>query len=230
MYSRRVKTGCCCFSTLNYQLVDAEKVEKVDKQTGEAVVDKKTGTPVMVDKVLATMKLVKPRKPKKKGACNKSFGALSCFCSPFNACCCGVCDMCCDGFRCIVGCPCKLFLCLNPPDILLLDQTVNNDDWAQPVKLVSGRLKSLPPKDTVFKIDDRKCVTYVPYVDTKPTTKKKAPYRSPGGTLFKVCVFYQQIEFQFYLPCHSATRCTLLCYKGSPSRRYLQKNLEASVS
>ena len=180
----------------------------------------------MVDKVLATMKLVKPRKPKKKGACNKSFGALSCFCSPFNRCCCGICDMCCDGFRCIVGCPCKLFLCLNPPDILLLDQTVNNDDWAQPVKLVSGRIKSLPPKDTVFKIDDRKCVTYVPYV----SEKKKGPYRSPGGTLFKVCVFYQQIEFQFYLPCHSATRCTLLCYKGSPSRKYLQKNLEASVS
>jgi ubiquitin C len=187
MYSRRVKTGCCCCSTLNYQLVHAEKIEKVDKKTGDVVRNKKTNEPVMVDNVLATMKLVKPKKPRKKGACQKSFGMpclMLCTCGMvpcMNKCCMGAPDMCCEGTRCLMCCPCKLYLCCNPPDVVNLDQTVNNHDWEQPVKLVSGRLKALPAKDNFFTIADKKCVTYVPYHD-----EKKKQYSKKGGALFKI--------------------------------------------
>ena len=183
MYTRRVKQGCCCAATLNYQLVHAEKMKKVNKETGAFEFDKQSGEPIMVDRVLATMKLVKPRKPQKQGACMKSFGALGCICVPCNKLCCGTCDMCCEGIRCIIFCPSKLFLCVNPPDVVMLDQTVSNKDWEQPVNLVSGRLKEMKPEEILFRVDDTPVVTYVPYVSTK-----KAAYQRPGGTLFKVAL------------------------------------------
>ena len=111
MHTRRVKHGHCCLATVNYQLIHSDKPDDGPD-----------------DQVLATMEIGKPKNKKnknKKGACVKSCGLFGYLCCCCNKCCCGVCDMCCLGIRCIAYCPCRCAMCCCPPDVIMVDKTVN---------------------------------------------------------------------------------------------------------
>ena len=136
---------------------------------------------------------------------------------------------------CVLLCPCKLYLCLNPPDKIESIAQVNNKDWEMPVTLIQGRIKAIPKK-TIYTIDDKPCVTYVPYVNKKKLEKMKkklskkkmaAQHLAPGATLFKVghleffCVLYARFASSAHLP--ALTAVTLSC-------RFLLRRACASAS
>lgn len=220
MYTRRRQRCCCCCAKLFLELVAADKVEKIVK--GE-VKRGKDGAPIMVDKVLAKMPLM-VKKKKKKGACRRYGGCImGNLCGCCNKCCWSAPDLFCEGMMCVLLCPCKLYLCLNPPDKIESIAQVNNKDWEMPVTLIQGRIKAIPKK-TIYTIDDKPCVTYVPYVNKKKLEKMKkklskkkmaAQHLAPGATLFKVghleffCVLYARFASSAHLP--ALTAVTLSC-------------------